>query len=845
MNKPKLIHALLIFLVLFCGCIDPFLRPGSRHDLYRENPASFKKQYELNLELASKADEFSKSLAYIHYMLARRYSIIYDTSDKRPTDSIKDAEAFVSKLYKMEDEIIYPARAKAIDESANDLLSLAIYMYGKGYEYNINANPEMLIDIAMAYENQDKKDIADKFIEHFIKWNDGSEHAHAKASGCIRLAKYYYQKGDLSRTISFLQDGIKLISKADHTYLKPECVCDATYLAVVTGDKELALKAFSLLFEQFRYKKHENPFIELFAKLKSKSEFDLIISASDEIEELDARYMILRAFYDNLKERTVEPNLMTYIDEITRIAKKKIVTHENAVLLLELASEYHRNGQIEKANSIVDFVFDSKKSGITVNVFYFYPIEVTKSLIESGHKEKALELIKKENEKIITTSNIHGGLAIDYLKVPSCYAIVNDDANVEKSLNDVLIYAKKASYDANNLWPGYMMIAACYSISGNKTKAEEILDKAFEMLKARNPERNDVIRISDEFSFGLKELTEFNETKEIIQYLDTKDVNYIYTAAIINLFVKENKLDEAFDMVTKIHEASMRQTVVLKLADCYLTNGDYEKVIALSEMLTESNQLDEKNQLIEKACAKASESGKFDYAYGILWHENEIVEEPQRLSSCIIGYLKYNTLPLNKMSSLQNRIYIRMRRMEYIRSLAGVKDFELAQKAESTLDGFADYIYASKDTKELSSKLHIVPRIPESELNKATKLFDEGKYDECFKRIKKANETDWSPKIFIGDPIYDIAYQSHYWFNDFPEKFASVKRFDLAIKTFRYVELAKLPDSIRKVNHLIIESSYKLTDDDWFELRSIIHEDRFFWKYPYLEVEINWNFFFP
>jgi len=408
----------------------------------------------------------------------------------------------------MEDEIIYPARAKAIDESANDLLSLAIYMYGKGYEYNINANPELLIDIAIAYEKQDKKDIADKFIEHFIKWNDGSEHAHAKASGCIRLAKYYYQKGDLSRTISFLQDGIKLISKADHTYLKPECVCDATYLAVVTGDKELALKAFSLLFERFRYKKHENPFIELFAKLKSKSEFDLIISASDEIEELDARYMILRAFYDNLKERTVEPNLMTYIDEITRIAKKKIVTHENAVLLLELASEYHRNGQIEKANSIVDFVFNPKESGITVNVFYFYPIEVTKSLIESGHKEKALELIKKENEKIITTGNIHEGLAIDYLKVPSCYAILNDEANVERSLNDVLIYAKKASYDANNLWSGYMMIAACYSISGNKTKAEEILDKAFNMLKARNPERNDVIRISDEFYFALNKLSD-------------------------------------------------------------------------------------------------------------------------------------------------------------------------------------------------------------------------------------------------------------------------------------------------------------------------------------------------
>ena len=839
MNKPKLIHALLIFLVLFCGCIDPFLRPGSRHDLYRENPASFKKQYELNLELASKADEFSKSLAYIHYMLARRYSIISDSSDKVGFGSIRNAEAFILKLHKLEDETVYPSRIKALEESSSDLLSLAIYMYGKSYEYSIKANPEMLIDIAKAYENQGKKDIADKFIEYFLKCNDAAESPHIKASGFIKIAEYYHQKGYMNKTLNTLRNGIKLIGEADRTYLKPDNVIYAAYLSISTGDKELSLKSFNLLFENFKYKNNENPFIELFARFKTKSEFDLAISVTDEIKDLDARKMILRALFENLKTRVNEPNLSSYLDEITRIAKKKIVTHENAVLLLELASVYYRNGQIDRANNIIGFVFTPKESGITVNVFYFYPIEVTKSLIESGHKEKALGLIKKENEKIITTSNIHGGLAIDYLKVPSCYAILNDEANVERSLNDVLIYAKKANYDANNLWPGYMMLAACYMISGNKTKAQETLGKALNMLKALNPERNDVFRISDEFRFGLKELADFNETKEIIQYLDTKDVNCKYTAAIINLFIKENKLDEAFDMITKIPEASMRQTVVLKLADCYLNNGDYEKVIALSEMLTESNQLDEKNQLIEKACAKASERGMFDYAYDILWPGNEIVEEPQRLSSCIIGYLKYNTLPENEMSSLQNRIYIRMRRMEYIRSLAGVKDFELAQKAEQELSAFADYIYASKDTKELLSKLHIAPMIPESELKKATKLFDSGKYDKCFKQIKKANETDWTSKYYCGDPMPNLIFEKVYWFNDFPEKFASIKRLDLAIKTFRYVELAKFPDSIRKVNHLIIESSYKLTDDDWHELRSFIHEDRFFCKYPYLEADLN------
>jgi hypothetical protein len=100
MNKPKLIHALLIFLVLFSGCIDPLLKPGLGYFPNRDDPRLFKRQYELNLNLASNASEFSKSLAYIHYMLARRYSIIYDTSDKHPTDSIKDAEAFVSNIHK-------------------------------------------------------------------------------------------------------------------------------------------------------------------------------------------------------------------------------------------------------------------------------------------------------------------------------------------------------------------------------------------------------------------------------------------------------------------------------------------------------------------------------------------------------------------------------------------------------------------------------------------------------------------------------------------------------------------------------------------------------------------------
>ena len=67
---------------------------------------------------------------------------------------------------------------------------------------------------------------------------------------------------------------------------------------------------------------------------------------------------------------------------------------------------------------------------------------------------------------------------------------------------------------------------------------------------------------------------------------------------------------------------------------------------------------------------------------------------------------------------------------------------------------------------------------------------------------------------------------------NFPGKFAEAGRFDLAIKSLKYVEQIENVKAIMKVEVLRRKADYSLTDDDKHVLRELIHTDRYYIDYP-------------
>ena len=449
-------------------------------------------------ELAVDAKEFSNSLSLLYYRAALiKYARKFGENKQNPIPLyVKDDSGFNPKVsyhdfvYNFLPEITHDA----VEDAGNDIIQCMLFVCSQSNNICNNTKLANLHDIVKTSFDLGEIDFAKNISEYAEKRARLNTEARKVTTGLIEAVKCQLNLENTQKAVELINEthGIMDNCKAGG-YVDKEYY-ELVFMFANAGEHGIVPEMCSRVRKSSEHH-DKDPLLKLITQFVSKKHFDLSIEVVPLMHLDKNRANAILVILDELEQLSDRENFHGYLDSLYQFAKSLTAYSERCRILSSISIAYYQIGETKLAEEIIfnDLRFAKPDIAETINKnAIYFPIS---ALVESGHKETAIEIIDGKLKSFFDRGYLETSLQREYFILASCYLRAGAIDKAKSLLDKSVTIFPKGNYYFHSGIPDNTR-NAIYADFGNRKIMIEFLKKRIEDPKYIDSKLISLIAIS-------------------------------------------------------------------------------------------------------------------------------------------------------------------------------------------------------------------------------------------------------------------------------------------------------------------------------------------------------------